>query len=157
MRAAERADCHAHDIYLEDWAQFSAAIETSGNDRDAHRAPLLARPAVQIHDTGVFDMTQAEDVLGIIKDGLRHGMDGAFFRLCNHWRLAGSRASLPLLRLLLYLKWRPALKNPDTGIPCTVISGEKYPFGTIDGAFSDGPGLIVPPWLSEKLSAIFRQ
>ncbi len=156
-RAAERAERLAHDTYLEDWAQFSVAVETPAADQSARRAALLARPDVRIDDGTVIDMTQAEQVLGIVKDDIRNGMDGAFFRLWNHWRLTGAPASLRLLRVLLYLKWRPALKNPQTGIPYTVISGEDYQFGTLDGGFSDDSGLIVPPWLSSKLSAIFRQ
>jgi hypothetical protein len=73
------------------------------------------------------------------------------FLLWDHYRLTGSGASLRLLRVLLYLKWRPAIKNSDTGAPYSVISGEEYQFGL----FKDDPGLIVPEWMSRKVRQLF--
>ena len=102
-------------------------------------------------------MSQVENILGIIKDDIRHDEHSAFFRLWNDYRLSGSRASLRLLRILLYLKWRPALKNPSTGSPYSVIAGEEYEFGKLVGNdFAGDVSLIVPEWLDWRFKQIFE-
>ncbi len=103
-------------------------------------------------------MAQAEEALGIVKDDIRFDERSAFFRLWNDYRMSGSLPSLRLLRILLYLKWRPAVKNPATGAPYSVISGEEYQFGSlVGGRFAGDPGLIVPRWLDEQLERITGQ
>jgi hypothetical protein len=155
--AITAARASARDVYLEDWAQCSVHARIA-DERVPQRAALLSGPETKMDEATVFDMTQAEDVLGIIKDDIRLDAASAFFRLWNDYRLSGSRASLRLLRILLYLKWRPSLKNPTTGAPYSVISGEEYEFGTlVGGRFAGDPGLIVPRWLDEQLERITGQ
>ena len=151
--AARRSGARVADIYLEDWAQFSvkSAAASATNSPLQRRATLLAEPDVSIDDDTVIDMGQAEQMLGIMKDDLRYDETSALFRLWDHYRLTGSGASLRLLRVLLYLKWRPAIKNSATGAPYSVISGEEYQFGL----FKDDPGLIVPEWMSRKVRQLF--
>lgn len=153
QEAMRHSRSQAEDVYLEDWAQFSVRASTTqaATGPSERRAALLAEPDVLIGEGTVVDMAQAETVLGIIKDDLRRDESSAFFRLWNHYRLTGSKASFRLLRVLLYLKWRPAIKNPDTGVPYSVISGEEYQFGS----FEDDPNLIVPAWLSRKVRQLF--
>ena len=100
------------DVYLEDWAQCSIDASVSDLDPDRQRAALLSAPETDIGDATVFNITQAENVLGIVKDDIRFDEQSAFFRLWNDYRLAGSRASLRLLRVLLYLKMAAGGEKP---------------------------------------------
>jgi hypothetical protein len=156
QRAIETARASACDVYLEDWAQCSIDASSADGDPQRQRIALLSAPGATIDETTVFNMTQVENVLGIIKDDIRFDQRSAFFLLWNDYRLAGSRASLRLLRILLYLKWRPALKNPTTGRPYSVISGEEHEFGTlVGGTFAGDPALVVPGWLAMRFKNIF--
>jgi hypothetical protein len=146
----------AANIFLEDWAQFSVILPGDDDEQPMTRFRLLSTTTPAINDATRISMTQAERYLGIIKDDIRHDESGAFFRLWNHFRLTGSTASLRLLRVLLYLKWRPALRNPTTGAPYSVISGEEYEFGILtNGRFDGDPYLLVPPWYANRLNEIF--
>ena len=153
--AVAAARAAVRDVYLEDWAQCSIDASVSALDPDGQRVALLSAPETDIDETTIFNMAQAENVLGIVKDDIRFDAQSAFFRLWNHFRLTGSRASLRLLRILLYLKWRPAVKNPSTGAPYSVISGEEYEFGSLVGnGFAGDSGLIVPEWLDRHLQQV---
>lgn len=155
-RAMDEARAAARDVHLEDWAQFSVDANSTEVGAQDRRIALLSKPDALIDETTVFNLTQVETVLGLMKDDIRRDESSAFFRLWNDYRLNGSLASLRLLRILLYIKWRPAVKNPSNGKAYSVISGEDYEFGTLVGnSFAGDPGLIVPKWLEERLAEIF--
>lgn len=155
-RAVDNARAAARDIHLEDWAQFSIDAGSTEGDTQDRRVALLSKPSSRIDETTVFNLTQVENVLGIVKDDIRRDESSAFFRLWNDYRLSGSLASLRLLRILLHLKWRPPLKNPSTGAAYSVIFGEDYEFGRLVGnSFAGDPGLVVPEWLDKRLKQIF--
>ena len=100
------------EVYLEDWAQCSIDASVSNLDPDRQRAALLSAPGTDIGDATVFDIARAENVLGIVKDDIRFDGRSAFFRLWNDYRLSESRASLRLLRVLLYLKMAAGGEKP---------------------------------------------
>ena len=157
QRAMDDARDAARDVHLEDWAQFSIDAGGAESGSQDARIALLSKPDSRIDEATVFNLTQVETVLGIMKDDIRRDESSAFFRLWNDFRLNGSRSSLRLLRILLYLKWRPAVKNPSNGTAYSVISGEDYEFGTLVGnEFAGDTGLIVPQWLDQKLTEIFE-